>query len=90
MCEAEEVFIHALVGMVVTGWWLNFMILMVFSNLNDSMILIQSWAWGRLNLISRSLTDSLCYFKQRILSFNARVLSLCEKAKITAMLLAIL
>ena len=30
---------HGLAGMVVLGWWLDLMILEVFSNLNDSMIL---------------------------------------------------
>jgi len=30
---------HGLGGMVVMGWWLGLMILEVFSNLNDSMIL---------------------------------------------------
>jgi len=30
---------HGLVGMVVFGWWLDLMILEVFSSLNDSMIL---------------------------------------------------
>ena len=29
---------HGLEGMVVLGWWLDLMILEVFSNLNDSMI----------------------------------------------------
>ena len=30
---------HGLAGMVVLGWWLDLMILEVFSNLNNSMIL---------------------------------------------------
>ena len=30
---------HTLVSKVVTGWWLDWIILEVFSNLNDSMIL---------------------------------------------------
>ena len=30
---------HGLVGMVVMGWWLDKVILVVFSNLNGSMIL---------------------------------------------------
>ena len=35
---------HGLSGMVALGWWLDLMILAVFSNLNDSMILdTMSW-----------------------------------------------
>jgi len=30
---------HGLVGMVVMGWWLDWMISDIFSNLNDSMVL---------------------------------------------------
>jgi len=38
---------HGLAGMLVLGWWLDLMILKVFSNLYDSMILwfFLTWAW---------------------------------------------
>jgi len=38
---------HGLVGMVVMGQWLNLMILKVFSNRNDSMILFYDSMWTK-------------------------------------------
>jgi len=42
---------HRLVGMVALGWWLDLMILEVFSNPNDSMILWCHYCCSNLALV---------------------------------------
>jgi len=59
---------HSLVGMVVMGWWLD-LILVVFSNLNDSMILwfqqtLQSTGPGRQLQTQKDIISS-----QKVLTF---------------------
>ena len=55
---------HGLADMVVLGWWLDLMILEVFSNLNDSIIL----CCGGYGCVSHRSSPLLCWFFQLLLS----------------------
>jgi len=62
---------HGLVGKVVMGWWLDLIILEVFSNLNDSMISLQlPERFCFLGILSDPLLFSLSVFNTKAIFKN--------------------